>query len=604
VPESAEEMSSDDEEEGESGSGSEDGAYTVPIDIDEEPTIKQFLDEQDADDFDHPELVRALADSEPAARHTRTQVSLVDTTFGDIEHFLEGPETTEDAEAQEEYDKFLHGLRKVDNYSDRENSDDDEEYHEDDDAEAGMDEFRADLAVQISRRELEMLLRAANEDMDDEGDVEKESPRMAEAESKHRSFPAYGQLRPLVKKSSVAIKRGNFPMSPAQMQQHRTQLHEHMQLLVNIGLNARTGAIGQLSQKGTKLEQVAKASFRMICEIHDWRQSACDLKINRFRNSAQSASMAQQNARKIAASHVGGRTLRARPGLGGHGVAYVNALPSIYIPDPEHITVPQERQSTAFDVASLPLLVNAPVLTAFQENPLKPVTVDRAEQILQRFWNPFLKVNRYKDDQKKKKQRPDWTPAEDRLLVLGLELYGPHAMWNRIQKKLLPSYTPTQIHNRYKNQVSGNEKRSRKQMQPNPVRSMVEVMNLPLANVEYDLLKQGVANMGGNWKLISQSCMPYRCKSVLEKAWKGLCQQDPKLSAHTQSHRQHKRNTVAEMQPLIPEGPGEELPTIDTVWHEKFASKFQECHLSSLKWTPLAPFEMPIEISKRSNHDQ
>ena len=170
----AESSSSDSDEDGEyeeDDEGNENAGLlkplTVPIDIDEEPTIKHYLREDDAEEYEHPNVVKVLADSKEPARHTRAQVSLVDTSFGDIEEFLEMPDASDhDAQLRDrlEYDKFLHGLRK-DGDEDADSGEEDEEYVEDDENFTGIDEFRGDLACTISKRELEMLLRGANEDV-------------------------------------------------------------------------------------------------------------------------------------------------------------------------------------------------------------------------------------------------------------------------------------------------------------------------------------------------------------------------------------------------------------------------------------------------------
>ena len=181
-----------------------------------------------------------------------------------------------------------------------------------------------------------------------------------------------------------------------------------------------------------KHQRVAAATWRMLTELHEWQSSASDIKIQRYRQAwppnpnpnnlpnllphsiacsfnhthqliittpcypnsnpntnpntnpnanpdpdpnpnrwlqaAQHAAYLQQQKNKIATTCVGGRNLRPRPGRGA--ASMMNVLPSLYVPDPAHINVPLHRQHTAFDVAALPLILNPPVTTAFQEVPL------------------------------------------------------------------------------------------------------------------------------------------------------------------------------------------------------------------------------------------
>ena len=92
--------------------------------------------------------------------------------------------------------------------------------------------------------------------------VEREKEREDQGkatEHRHRSIPGPGQLRPLVMKSTNPMPNLTaFPMSPDQLQQHRTQLHEHMQLLVDVGLHARMAAVEEADEKAQKLEKIAK----------------------------------------------------------------------------------------------------------------------------------------------------------------------------------------------------------------------------------------------------------------------------------------------------------------------------------------------------------
>ena len=65
----------------------------------------------------------------------------------------------------------------------------------------------------------------------------------------------------------------------------------------------------------------------------------------------------QQRQTKISASLIGGRHLRPREGRAEENI---NAFAQAFVPDIKEIQVPAERLRTAYDVAALPIALNAP----------------------------------------------------------------------------------------------------------------------------------------------------------------------------------------------------------------------------------------------------
>eukprot|EP01102_Stenamoeba_stenopodia_P016568 TRINITY_DN5803_c0_g3_i1.p1 TRINITY_DN5803_c0_g3~~TRINITY_DN5803_c0_g3_i1.p1 ORF type:complete len:454 (-),score=113.22 TRINITY_DN5803_c0_g3_i1:45-1406(-) len=106
--------------------------------------------------------------------------------------------------------------------------------------------------------------------------------------------------------------------------------------------------------------------------------------------------------------------------------------------------------------------------------------------------------------------RLNFTPAEDSLLLRGLEEFG-HGCWGKIQQYYLPSKNIAQIANRYKNMTA-------KRAPDNPFKAFK--LNGG-EREELVLLEQGVSLYGHkNFDIISARLLPKRTPQELQKMWK------------------------------------------------------------------------------------
>eukprot|EP01103_Thecamoeba_quadrilineata_P005889 TRINITY_DN15636_c0_g1_i1.p1 TRINITY_DN15636_c0_g1~~TRINITY_DN15636_c0_g1_i1.p1 ORF type:complete len:847 (+),score=125.41 TRINITY_DN15636_c0_g1_i1:27-2543(+) len=118
-----------------------------------------------------------------------------------------------------------------------------------------------------------------------------------------------------------------------------------------------------------------------------------------------------------------------------------------------------------------------------------------------------------------------FTPAEDRLLAIGLEKFGT-SDWDSIQKHVLPTKSVPQIINRYKNMSSS-------RAADNPIKAFKLAKTTPLTEEETKKLDQGVKVYGYRWDLISKMVLPNRQPDILSKHWADL--QKKRLSNNTGS---------------------------------------------------------------------
>ena len=107
-----------------------------------------------------------------------------------------------------------------------------------------------------------------------------------------------------------------------------------------------------------------------------------------------------------------------------------------------------------------------------------------------------------------------WSPAEDRLLLAGLETYDRD--WRTIQAQLLPTKSVAQIIAHFKN-------RSSRKADDNPIKQLK--LEAPLTVREQQAVLQGVHTYGPNWELIREHFLPYRKCNVIRRfymRWKKM----------------------------------------------------------------------------------
>ena len=107
-----------------------------------------------------------------------------------------------------------------------------------------------------------------------------------------------------------------------------------------------------------------------------------------------------------------------------------------------------------------------------------------------------------------------WTPAEDLLLLAGLETHDRD--WRTIQAQLLPTKTVAQIISHFKN-------RSSRRAEDNPIKQLK--LEAPLTVREQQAVIQGVHTYGPNWELIREHFLPYRRCNVIRRfymRWKKM----------------------------------------------------------------------------------
>ncbi|KAL6047511.1 Transcription factor SPT20 [Balamuthia mandrillaris] len=141
------------------------------------------------------------------------------------------------------------------------------------------------------------------------------------------------------------------------------------------------------------------------------------------------------------------------------------------------------------------------------------------------FFDPAIKPKRLA----RKNRRLTFTPAEDDLLLLGLQKYGNKGM-AKTQSNLLPTKTVKQLRNRYKNRISG-------KAEWNSIKAFKEGSRLqcqnPLTQTELQLLTQGVMLYGFDWKTIAFRMLPRRQPHHLSFVWNHLRNLHPSLSSST-----------------------------------------------------------------------
>ncbi|KAL6078732.1 hypothetical protein QOT17_001369 [Balamuthia mandrillaris] len=139
------------------------------------------------------------------------------------------------------------------------------------------------------------------------------------------------------------------------------------------------------------------------------------------------------------------------------------------------------------------------------------------------FFDPAIKPKRLA----RKNRRLTFTPAEDDLLLLGLQKYGNKGM-AKTQSNLLPTKTVKQLRNRYKNRISG-------KAEWNSIKAFKEGSRLqcqnPLTQTELQLLTQGVMLYGLDWKTIAFRVLPRRQPHHLSFVWNHLRNLHPSLSS-------------------------------------------------------------------------
>lgn len=113
----------------------------------------------------------------------------------------------------------------------------------------------------------------------------------------------------------------------------------------------------------------------------------------------------------------------------------------------------------------------------------------------------------------KKRDRPIFTPGEDKLFTIGLYKFGDD--WPSIRSHVLPARASRQLENRFNNLKS-------RRAEFNPVQQYYLRQIKPLDLKEEDLLSQGIQAYGRKFRLISQRMMPNRPSFVLKKAWREM----------------------------------------------------------------------------------
>lgn len=113
----------------------------------------------------------------------------------------------------------------------------------------------------------------------------------------------------------------------------------------------------------------------------------------------------------------------------------------------------------------------------------------------------------------KKRDRPIFTPGEDKLFTIGLYKFGDD--WPSIRSHVLPARASRQLENRFNNLKS-------RRAEFNPVQQYYLRQIKPLDLKEEDLLSQGIQTYGRKFRLISQRMMPNRPSFVLKKAWREM----------------------------------------------------------------------------------
>ncbi|ELR12871.1 uncharacterized protein ACA1_094510, partial [Acanthamoeba castellanii str. Neff] len=111
-----------------------------------------------------------------------------------------------------------------------------------------------------------------------------------------------------------------------------------------------------------------------------------------------------------------------------------------------------------------------------------------------------------------------FTPAEDRLLAIGLERFGRRGL-AQVHEQYLSTKTFNQVHNRYKHLTLASTTW-------NPVKAVRAgwqwVEGAQLSGDEQLLVREGIAAYGYQWEQISRHLLPHRAPARLQKLWTDL----------------------------------------------------------------------------------
>lgn len=190
-------------------------------------------------------------------------------------------------------------------------------------------------------------------------------------------------------------------------------------------------------------------------------------------------------------------------------------------------TFEDSKSTSILDIPQMSLLVSS------KKSNIPFSSLDFTKETLRTFEPYFflhLKPNLNSISSSQLKQK--FTPAEDRLLLIGLFRYG--IAWEQIKKEYFPTKTSLQLKNRYKN------------MNHNPSDNLFkhyqQQRKVPLTLEETNLLIKGALNFGLNFELISKHLLPQKYPSIL-RYWYQSLPQPPIKFPMKKDMKKRKRDT-------------------------------------------------------------
>lgn len=160
-------------------------------------------------------------------------------------------------------------------------------------------------------------------------------------------------------------------------------------------------------------------------------------------------------------------------------------------------------------IYSVPAIDVTPALVDYSKD-MTDQKLERTVELFKPAFNPHLEANLMRKSTGKVK----FCEAEDRLLAIGIQMYGLNN-WDTISEHCLPTKTANQIKYRWKNSTN-------KHAKTNYLKEFWTKQLAPLTNEEQKLLLDAVEKYGETYKDIAEQVLPARLPSALKKLHRQL----------------------------------------------------------------------------------